>query len=79
MITYDTKLQDVEIIISVTCDKCKEVISTDDLVGIQEMHHIRHQGGYGSIFGDGNEVCCDLCQHCLRDLISDFFRIKGDK
>jgi hypothetical protein len=30
------------------------------------------RGGCASVFGDGNEVSCDLCQGCLKELIGDF-------
>ena len=31
-------------------------------------------GGDSSIFGDGVEVIIDLCQHCLYELIKDFYK-----
>jgi len=62
------------------CDRCgKEYKSEDDVLEIQEFHRIRFQGGYGSVFGDTTTVSCDLCQHCLKDLIIRFCWIDGKK
>lgn len=30
--------------------------------------------GYGSIFGDGIKIECDICQHCLKKLIGEYCR-----
>lgn len=42
------------------------------------MQSITFVGGYSSIFGDGVEVIIDLCQHCLYELIKDFYAIGDD-
>ena len=55
---------------SITCDRCKKVI-TDDFE-LQEIHSISFTGGYSSVFGDMNRVDCDLCQQCLYELIGEF-------
>jgi hypothetical protein len=65
-------------VISVTCDKCKKVIHTDDYTEIQEMHHVRFTGGYGSVFGDESKVECDLCQQCLKEVIGQYCRVDGE-
>lgn len=31
-------------------------------------------GGYNSVFGDGTQVGIDPCQHCLYELIKDFYK-----
>ena len=31
--------------------------------------------GYGSIFGDGNRVQADLCQHCVRKVLGRWLRV----
>jgi len=62
-----------------TCDKCGKTFTLDDdILEFQEFHHIRFTGGYGSVFGDGSEVECDICQYCLLEMIKDIFRIKED-
>lgn len=47
-----------------------------DMWELPEMHHIDFVGGYGSVFGDRNRVQCDLCQHCLKEVIGPFARIE---
>ncbi len=61
----------------IVCDRCEKKI-TDDFE-LQEMHHINFVGGYSSIFGDGSVVACDLCQHCLHEMIKDFCNIDLEK
>ena len=56
------------------CDKCGKEIT--DVLEKQEAYSIHFIGGYASIFGDGIEVQCDLCQHCLKELIGKFCYIK---
>lgn len=55
------------------CDKCHKQYDIDTYEA-QEFHHIHFTGGYGSIFGDGVEVECDLCQHCLKEFIGCYYR-----
>lgn len=74
MITYKTEMKKVNIVDEVTCDRCKEKITEDE---VDEMYSINFIGGYFSIFGDGNYVECDLCQKCLYELISGFCRYGG--
>lgn len=61
-------------IVGIVCDKCKKEFS--DLLELQEFHHIRFTGGYGSAFGDGMNVECDICQSCLHEMIKDICRTK---
>ncbi len=55
---------------SITCDKCKKTIDND--IDIQESYSISFMVGYTSVFGDLNQVDCDLCQECLYELIGKF-------
>ena len=57
---------------SITCSRCKKVITPDDFVEWQELQSIDFIGGYGSKFGDGIKIRIDLCQQCLYDLCKDF-------
>jgi hypothetical protein len=50
------------------------ITNQNDMWDLQEFHHIDFTGGYGSIFGDGTQVQCDICQHCLHKMISPFMR-----
>jgi hypothetical protein len=73
--------EEQEVAVSVTCDVCGKVYKTeisgfdDDVFEVQEFTHIRLHGGYGSIFGDGDTVECDLCQNCLKDVLGAHLRI----
>ena len=77
MIKYKTKLKEVEIkeLEGIVCDKCGKTFGTDNDYELQEFHHIDFEGGFGSIFGDGNIVKADICQHCLYEIIKDFMRV----
>jgi hypothetical protein len=75
MIKYKSITKPVEEIISVKCDKCKKEYDVNDFE-TQEFHHIKFTGGYCSVFGDGTEVECDICQHCLHHMIANICRQK---
>ena len=60
-------------VISITCDKCLKKI--DHEMEMQEVFRLRHGGGYNSVFGDGVDVECDICQHCLKEMIGGIARI----
>jgi hypothetical protein len=59
----------------IECDKCHTVYDVSDYFEVQEFLHINFVGGFSSIFGDGNKVECDICQHCLATMISGLYRI----
>lgn len=61
-----------EVLEYVVCDRCKRKFDND--MDLQEFHFINFLGGFTSVFGDMVEVECDLCQHCLHELIKDFYR-----
>ena len=64
---------------SVICYRCKRKFDDrDGGLELQEFHHISFVGGYGSVFGDGVEVKCKLCQHCLKEVIGDWCRIEEE-
>lgn len=48
------------------CDICHKKTTIDDWIEFQEMVHIRHDCGYGSVFGDGETINLDVCQHCFK-------------
>ena len=77
MIKYRTEIKKIKekIFESVICDKCKKIINEDD-IDLQEVHSIRFTGGYSTLFGDEVRVSCDLCQHCLFDMIKDICTYK---
>ena len=60
---------------SIVCDMCKTEYT--DEMELQEFHFINFTGGYGSVFGDGNKIEIDICQHCLKGLIDKLPLPKG--
>ncbi len=80
MRSYKTIQVEEKEIYEIICDKCGQVIQPEDnAIEWQEHCHIEFVGGYGSIFGDDNEIECDLCQYCLYELIGKFCYINGEK
>jgi hypothetical protein len=69
--TYPTKYR---------CDICGKEFENikKNIIQIQEMYQIKFTGGYGSIFGDGNEIECDICQECLMNMIKGKYRVAGN-
>ena len=70
MIVYKAEMAEHQVFDKFICNKCKKEVT--DEMELQEMYSIRFKGGYTSVFGDGNNVSCDLCQQCLKELIGDF-------
>ena len=66
--------------VTLTCDICKKTYQYDDTTEaqfeIQEFLHIRFTGGYGSVFGDGDRVECDICQRCVKEKLGAYMRVK---
>lgn len=54
---------------SIECDFCKKVYSNE--FEIDEFISFYHYCGYGSIFGDGNEIEIDICQQCFLKMLKD--------
>ena len=68
-----------KVIDKIKCDCCgKEfnVKRTEDDMEIQEMLIIDEVGGYGSIFGDGTRILCDICQECMKKLLGKYIRVE---
>jgi len=74
MIEYTEETITQKIPVKYFCDKCKKEIT--NFMEIQEMYFIKFQGGYDSVFGDGVEVECEICQDCLKEMIGEFCRVK---
>ena len=66
-------------VISITCDVCKKTSPIELWEESQEFSYIRLHGGFGSIFGDGNVVNLDICQHCLKEKLGEYLRIEERK
>jgi len=69
MIKYKKEQREVDIFVSVTCDKCGKEFT--DEMQTQEFLYIRDVGGYSSIFGDGEDINFDICQHCLYEFLKE--------
>lgn len=54
----------------VVCDRCKAEVR--DSIELGEVLHVRLHAGFGSGWGDGNIVECDLCDACGHALLSAF-------
>lgn len=60
----------------IRCDRCDRLAEVGDSeLEFQEFASINQRAGYASIFGDGNHVQVDLCQHCLKDVLGRWLRI----
>jgi hypothetical protein len=74
MIKYKEATRIEKIPSSIICDIClKEYKCEEENISeVQEFHNIDFVGGYGSVFGDGVSVKCDICQHCLKKIIGRY-------
>lgn len=60
----------------VTCDRCgREMTPAGHDFEHQESLAISFRGGYASVFGDGNLVEADICQHCVKELLGPWLRV----
>ena len=81
MITYKEVTMEVQKVDTIICDCCKKNMLSDDVGGFveaQERLSWENRGGYGSIFGDGEEMSLDLCQHCIKKLLGEYIQFKGN-
>jgi len=76
MVIYKKEIQNINIISKVICDKCYHVL--EDEMEIDECLSLRFKAGYGSKFGDGNNVKVDLCDDCLFELINSYCRCEKE-
>lgn len=60
----------------ILCDRCGMLAHKGE-VEFSEMICIHMKAGYGSIFGDGNDVQVDLCQHCLKLTLGQWLRVSA--
>jgi hypothetical protein len=60
-----------------SCDRCVRRMTADldqDLEWYEKLS-ISFEGGFGSVFGDGNRISVDFCQHCVLDTLGQWLRI----
>lgn len=71
------KEKSVNTLSAYVCDKCgKEAILGNNDNEAQEFISIRHRAGYASIFGDHKDLCLDLCQHCFKETLGTWVKVK---
>lgn len=71
---YITVQESKDILVYTECDNCHKNINVSDILEYQEMVHIKFEGGYNSVFGDGNKYECNICQHCVKALLGSVLR-----
>jgi len=59
-------------VVGFTCDRCKATYRNDDVFEMSERITIEVNGGFGSVFGDGAELKCTLCQNCVKACLGEF-------
>ncbi len=70
--TINSALEKVE---KKMCDVCRiEYSAEEQPFEFQEFAEISFRGGYGSVFGDGDDFELDICQHCLKEKLGAFIR-----
>lgn len=74
MIRYKKVLQ--EVAVSGECDRCSRKMPKDS-PEFHERFSISYWAGYDSVFGDGNHVECDLCQHCVKELLGPWLKVSA--
>lgn len=81
MITYKEKTEIVKETEKIICDVCKKefLYNNENIMEIQEFHHINFRGGFESVFGDDVEVRLDICQHCLKEKLGQYMRFEEEK
>lgn len=71
-----TQTKKIKVIDGFICNKCKKEFR-DDIWEIQEMFRHRIVGGFGSVWGDGDEFEIVLCQRCAQELLYDYAELIG--
>jgi hypothetical protein len=77
MRTYKKTTRTIDEFVSIKCDVCGR--EDDDVMETQEYLCIHFIGGYNSIFEDSGEYECDVCQHCVGELLGKHLRYLGSR
>ncbi|ENZ77882.1 MULTISPECIES: hypothetical protein [Ralstonia] len=62
-------------VVASTCNRCQRHLSADEPGEWQERLSFDHSCGFDSVFGDGNTISLDLCQHCVQEVLGEWLRI----
>lgn len=66
----------ISTVVEITCDRCKKVVSTDDIDEAQEFMTTSYDAGYGNrVFQDGDHLQVDLCQYCVKEVLGPYMRL----
>lgn len=57
-----------------SCDRCHLHVEKES-PEFYEFLSIDQKTGFGSVFGDGNSLKLDLCQHCVKILLNQWLSI----
>lgn len=68
-------IEPMSVVHQIACDRCGREAERNE-TEFHEMTSISFRASYGSIFGDGNQVEVDLCQHCLQDILGAWLRVE---
>lgn len=74
MRTYKIVSEPRRKLVELTCSVCGLDLLNDELEE-QESVCFADVGGFNSVFGDGNEISIDICQHCFKRLLGDYITI----
>ena len=74
---YEAKEITVQDLAEFHCDCCGMDLLCGNTIETQEAISISYDCGYGSIFGDGNTIRVDLCQHCLNNKLGEYITVEG--
>lgn len=65
-----TKTEEHQCIIALTCDVCS--VTYDNELDLQEFLCLDEVGGYNSAIGDGTHFTCDICSQCMKKLLGQY-------
>lgn len=60
----------VAVCVGFRCDRCQAI--HEDALEVDERKTIFVHGGFGSVFGDGVELQCTLCQNCVKECLGKY-------
>ncbi|EMM9644008.1 hypothetical protein AB6F64_22305 [Providencia hangzhouensis] len=64
----------INVISAKLCDRCNYHVEKDNSE-FNEFLSIDRLAGFGSVFGDGNRLTLDLCQHCVKSLLNPWLSV----
>lgn len=67
-------LTKASVIVAKSCDRCGFYTEKDNSE-FHEFLSIDRLAGFGSVFGDGNHLKLDLCQHCVKALLGPWLSV----